>query len=53
MEQIVFDTAKKEDIPELIRLRIVLKATEGGYPICQKLGFLNRTQKYTDMRMVP
>lgn len=38
MENIVFDTAN-------------LSATSEGYPVYKKLGFVEKAQDYTDMRM--
>ena len=34
-----YGLATKDDIEELIQLRIDLKATDDGYPIYEKVGF--------------
>ncbi len=66
MEEVIYDIANLNDIQELVRLRILymidyarkheisridLIATQEGYPIYKKLGFEDKVQKYTDMRL--
>ena len=53
---IVYSIATKDDIDELIRMRIEYmiydfgSATDAGYPIYAKVGFKDKEHRYRDMR---